>query len=277
MIRRTLGPLLATLPISFAVLAAAACNTTPSEPASTKPAPSAAAAAPSAKEAVTTAADTAVASASAAPASSPSASSSAAPAAEGVVVQHGGADPAGGKFSLADATKGLKGTGAITATIDTSNGSLTCKLYDDKAPNTVANFVGLARGVRPWKDPKGDWVKRAAYDGTTFHRIIKGFMIQGGDPVGNGTGEPGYVIKDELWPGAKHDRAGLLCMANRGHDTNGQQFFITDAAAAHLDGNYTIFGECAPEQTVHDIASVPLAGEKPVTPVVIKDVTIARK
>ena len=89
-------------------------------------------------------------------------------------------------------------------------------------------------------------MNKPAYDGTSFHRIIKGFMIQGGDAKGNGSGEPGYVIKDELWEGAKHDRAGLLCMANRGPNTNGAQFFITDAAAAHLDTSYTIFGECAP-------------------------------
>jgi peptidyl-prolyl cis-trans isomerase A (cyclophilin A) len=257
------------LAVSVTLLAALACNKSPSEPpqgTASEPAPSA----PKDAGAVTTtsaANSSGVASASSAPADS---------AASGAVVQHGGADPLAGKFSLADATSGLKGSGPLTAMIDTSNGPVTCKLYDDKAPNTVANFVGLARGVRPWKSPQGDWVKRPAYDGTTFHRIIKGFMIQGGDPVGNGTGEPGYVIKDELWPGAKHDRAGLLCMANRGHDTNGGQFFITDAAAAHLDGNYTIFGECSPEQTIHDIASVPLRGEKPVTPVSIKGVTISR-
>ena len=261
------------LPLAaLALLAAAACDKTPSEPA--PPAPVAATAPAAAKDAasvVTTSADNAAA------ATTASASVSSSPESDGGIVQHGGADPLSGKFTLADATKGLKGTGAITATIETSNGPIACKLYDDKAPNTVANFVGLARGVRPWKEPHGDWVKRPAYDGTTFHRVIKGFMIQGGDPVGNGTGEPGYVIKDELWTGAKHDRAGLLCMANRGHDTNGQQFFITDAAAAHLDGNYTIFGECSPEQTVHDIASVPLNGEKPVTPVGIKAVTVSRK
>jgi peptidyl-prolyl cis-trans isomerase A (cyclophilin A) len=198
-------------------------------------------------------------------------------AVKGKVVKQGGPDPLEGKFTLADATKDLKGTGPLIATIDTSNGALTCKLYEDKAPNTVANFVGLARGLRVWKDPTDAWVLRPAYDGTGFHRIIKGFMIQGGDPKGNGAGEPGYTIKDELWAGAKHDRAGLLCMANRGHDTNGQQFFITDAAAAHLDGNYTIFGECSPEKTVHDIASVPLRGEAPVTPVTIKTVTVARE
>jgi peptidyl-prolyl cis-trans isomerase A (cyclophilin A) len=247
-----------------ALVALVACSKTPAEPATTEttaaPPPSAA---PTASAPAASSAPAAVV---AAPPVVP---------ADGGVVQHGGSDPLAGKWTLADATKGLKGTGPLTATIDTSSGPFTCKLYDDKAPNTVANFIGLARGIRPWKD-KADWVARPAYDGTTFHRVIKGFMIQGGDPVGNGSGEPGYTIKDEIWPGAKHDRAGLLCMANRGHDTNGQQFFITDAAAAHLDGNYTIFGECSPEQRVHDIASVPLNGEKPVTPVVIKAVTVLR-
>ena len=186
-------------------------------------------------------------------------------------------DPLEGKYTLADATKDIKGTGALVAKIETNKGNLTCKLLEDKAPNTVANFVGLARGTRPWKDPTSAWVTKPAYDGTTFHRIIKGFMIQGGDARGNGSGEPGYVIKDELWEGAKHDRAGLLCMANRGHNTNGAQFFITDALAAHLDNNYTIFGECSPVDTVHAIANVPVQGEKPASPVIIKTVTVARE
>ncbi len=187
-------------------------------------------------------------------------------------------DPLNGKFTLADATKNITGSGALIATIDTSEGPIRCKLLEDKAPNTVANFVGLATGTRTWKDPSGDWVNKPAYDGTTFHRIIKGFMIQGGDPVGNGTGEPGYVIPDEIWAGAKHDKAGLLCMANRGHNTNGAQFFITDDAAAHLDGNYTIFGECKDSvDVVHKIASVKLRGEKPETPVNINSVKIARE
>jgi peptidyl-prolyl cis-trans isomerase A (cyclophilin A) len=194
----------------------------------------------------------------------------------GPVVKHGGTDPLDGKWTLADATKDFKGPGVLVAKIDTSKGSMDCKLFEDKAPVTVANFVGLATGARPFKDPKGSaWVTRPAYDGTTFHRIIKGFMIQGGDPKGTGGGEPGYVIPDEIW--GKHDRAGLLCMANRGHNTNGMQFFITDAAAAHLDGNYTIFGECAPVSVVHDIADVPVSGESPTTPVTIKKVTISRE
>jgi peptidyl-prolyl cis-trans isomerase A (cyclophilin A) len=158
----------------------------------------------------------------------------------------------------------------------TSKGTLQCRLLDDRAPVTVANFVGLARGVRQWKAPDGAWVKRPAYDGTTFHRVIKGFMIQGGDPTGTGKGEPGYTIPDEIWPGAKHDRPGLLCMANRGRDTNGMQFFITDQGAAHLDGNYTIFGECSPVAVVHAIASVPVHGERPVDEVKITAVEVHR-
>ncbi|CAN5890280.1 hypothetical protein BH11MYX4_BH11MYX4_60510 [soil metagenome] len=188
-----------------------------------------------------------------------------------------GGDPLDGSFSLADATKDLKGNGSIVAKIETSKGTLQCKLFDDKAPVTVANFIGLATGKRAWKDPSGQWVNQPAYAGPGFQRIVKGLMIQGGDARGNSSGEPGYVIKDELWEGAKHDRAGLLCMANRGPNTNGAQFFITDAAAAHLDTSYTIFGECAPVEVVHDIANTPTSpGDKPQTPVSIKSITITR-
>lgn len=192
-------------------------------------------------------------------------------------------DPLKGKFSLEDATKGLEGEGKLTATIDTSLGELSCELYDDKAPTTVANFVGLARGIRPFKDD-GKWVTRPGYDGTIFHRVIKGFMIQGGDPEGKGSGEPGYVIPDEIWEGAKHDRRGLLCMANRGKNTNGMQFFITDAKAPHLDNGYTIFGFCGPDATLEKLANVDTGrstgqpgGDRPITPPVIKSIKISRK
>jgi peptidyl-prolyl cis-trans isomerase A (cyclophilin A) len=192
-----------------------------------------------------------------------------------------GPDQPRGRFSMADATAGLPGSGPLVATIKTSVGDLRCSLDERHAPYTVANFVGLARGVRPWKNPdSGVWENRPAYDGTTFHRIIKGFMIQGGDPTGTGTGEPGYTIPDEPWAGAAHDRAGLLCMANRGPDTNGMQFFITDAAAPHLDRGrtaYTIFGECSPVSVVHAIANVPVGvADRPTTPVRIVSVTISR-
>lgn len=187
-----------------------------------------------------------------------------------------GGDPHKGSFSLEEATKDLKGKGPIVVKLDTTKGALQCRLFEDKAPITVANFIGLATGKRAWKSG-ASWVNKPTYDGTTFHRIIKGFMIQGGDPKGDGSGEPGYVIKDEIWAGAKHDRAGLLCMANRGPDTNGAQFFITDAAAAHLDPSYTIFGECAPVEVVHDIAGVQTGPrDKPLMPITIKSVTISR-
>jgi peptidyl-prolyl cis-trans isomerase A (cyclophilin A) len=103
-------------------------------------------------------------------------------------------------------------------------------------------------------------------------------MIQGGDPMGNGRGEPGYVIPDEIWPGSRHDRAGLLCMANRGPNTNGAQFFITDAPVDRLDGNYTIFGSCSPTSVVHAIANSPKdMHDKPLTAVVIDRITVARE
>ena len=189
-----------------------------------------------------------------------------------------GTDPARGKFTLAEATVDLPGSGPLVATLSTSKGDITCTLYDQKAPVTVANFVGLARGTRPWKTPEGRWVKRPAYDGTPFHRVIKGFMIQGGDPQGTGTGEPGYVIPDEIWPGAVHDKAGQLCMANRGPNTNGAQFFITDAPARHLDKSYTIFGDCHPTSTVHAIANVPRNdNDRPEDEILIKKVTITHE
>ena len=187
-----------------------------------------------------------------------------------------GPDPMNGQFTIAQAVAGLPEKGALVATIRTSRGDLKCKLFDDKAPVAVANFVGLARGTRPFKE-KGKWVTRAAYDGTSFHRVIKGFMVQGGDPAGTGRGEPGYVFKDELWQGGRHDRPGLLCMANRGPDTNGMQFFITDASAPHLDRSYTIFGECAPVSVVHAIANVPTdANDHPEKDVTIEKVEISR-
>lgn len=188
-------------------------------------------------------------------------------------------DPHDGVYSLDEATKDLPGNGRIVADIQTSKGTVSCTLLDQKAPNTVANFIGLATGKRAFRDPSTEtWIHRPAYDNTTFHRVIPGFMIQGGDPLGTGRGEPGYVVRDEIWEGAKHDRAGLLCMANRGPNTNGAQFFITDDKATHLDGGYTIFGSCegASVAVVHAIAAVPVNGEKPVTPVQIERVVIRR-
>lgn len=192
-------------------------------------------------------------------------------------------EPVTGPIDLKTATEGLPGTGPLYADIETDQGKLSCKLLDDKAPKAVANFVGLARGLQPFKDPMtGKWVKRPAYDGSRFHRIIKGFMSQGGDPTGTGTGDPGYVFPDEN-PTAKHDKPGLLCMANKGANTNGMQFFITDGAPAWLDYNppsnpttYTVFGECEPVDVVHKLGSVPVQGETPVNKPVISKVVIRR-
>lgn len=185
-------------------------------------------------------------------------------------------DPANGKFTLEEATKGLPGQGKLILEMKTDKGVLKCELWPDKAPITVANFVGLARGLRPWKTPAGEWVKKPLYDGTPFHRIIPGFMIQGGDPKGNGSGDPGFNVPDEIWAGARHDQRGLLCMANRGPNTNGSQFFIMDGVAAHLDGGYTIFGKCSPDSVITSIAGSQTAGAPPASPPKIEKVTVTR-
>jgi peptidyl-prolyl cis-trans isomerase A (cyclophilin A) len=190
-------------------------------------------------------------------------------------------DPHGGKFSLTEALKGLPPKGTLAAAIKTSLGTFQCDLYEDKAPLTVANFVGLARGLRKfWSAKDHAWVNRPYYDGTIFHRVIPGFMIQGGDWKGDGSGGMYYTIPDELDPSLKHDRGGLLCMANRGPNTNEAQFFLTETAAAHLDTSYTIFGLCSPTELVYRIARVPQSGppkNRPLTPVVIERVTITRR
>jgi peptidyl-prolyl cis-trans isomerase A (cyclophilin A) len=132
----------------------------------------------------------------------------------------------------------------VLAHFTTSEGNFTARLYDAEAPNTVANFTGLAGGTKEWTDPRsGKKVRQPYYDGTIFHRVIDGFMIQGGDPLGQGTGGPGYTFADEFHPTLRHSKAGLLSMANRGPNTNGGQFFITLAATPWLDNKHSIFGE----------------------------------
>jgi peptidyl-prolyl cis-trans isomerase A (cyclophilin A) len=189
-------------------------------------------------------------------------------------------DPVKGKFSLADATKGIKGpaTAPLVAKIETTMGTFTCTLYDKQSPNTVANFVGLARGLRPWKDPKTSaWVKKPFFDGLIFHRVIPGFMIQGGDPLGVGRGNPGYKFDNEDDPSLTFDKPGLLAMANAGRNTNGSQFFITETLQPALNHGYTIFGVCDPVSLVTQIAGVERApGDKPVKDVAMKTVTISR-
>jgi peptidyl-prolyl cis-trans isomerase A (cyclophilin A) len=186
-------------------------------------------------------------------------------------------------ITIEQATKGLKGIGALVAKIDVEQngkplGVFTCELFDKQAPKTVANFVGLARGTRPFLDPKTNkWVKRPFFDGLTFHRVIPDFMIQGGDPKGNGTGNPGYQFEDEFVADLKMDKGGVLAMANAGPGTNGSQFFITEKATPWLSGRHTIFGQCTPVDLEMKIARLP-AGQRnmPTDPVVIKKVTIAR-
>ena len=131
-----------------------------------------------------------------------------------------------------------------TAVIQTSAGKITLKLFGDKAPKTVENFVGLAKGTKEWTNPEGKKIKgKSLYAGTIFHRVIPKFMIQGGDPRGDGTGGPGYQFEDETSSSDNFDKPGILAMANAGPNTNGSQFFITVAATPWLNGRHTIFGE----------------------------------
>lgn len=168
----------------------------------------------------------------------------------------------------------------LYATINTTQGIIVVKFFEKEAPVTVKNFVALARGFKPWKDPKtGQMVKRPLYNGTIFHRVIPNFMIQGGDPLGTGMGDPGFTIPDEFSPDLKFDVPGRLAMANVGRPhTGGCQFFITEVPTPHLNGLHTIFGQVVEGQdVVTKIAHLPLSGEKPVTTVRITSVVIKRE
>jgi peptidyl-prolyl cis-trans isomerase A (cyclophilin A) len=167
----------------------------------------------------------------------------------------------------------------LSAKFETTEGVIVVKLFDKESPKTVANFVGLADGTKEWTDPKSrQKVKRPFYDGLIFHRVIPDFMIQGGDPLGTGTGDPGYKFEDEFSSSLTFNRPGLLAMANAGPNTNGSQFFITDAPTPHLTNKHTIFGEVTEGlDVVKKIARVPKGpGDRPTTPVVIKKLTIIR-
>ncbi|MGA2371167.1 MAG: peptidylprolyl isomerase [Candidatus Korobacteraceae bacterium] len=156
----------------------------------------------------------------------------------------------------ANTEKSAQKGGAPTAVIETSAGNINCTLFPDKAPIGVANFVGLATGTKEWKDPKtGQTMKGVPlYNGTIFHRVIPNFMIQGGDPIGTGTGDPGYKFKNEVSSDLTFNQAGRLAYANSGPDTNGSQFFITEVPTQYLDGKYTIFGQCQDIDIVKKIA-----------------------
>lgn len=169
-----------------------------------------------------------------------------------------------------------------TAIIDTTAGKMNCTLFPDKAPIGVANFIGLATGTKDWKNPVSHANKHGVplYDGTIFHRVIPEFMIQGGDPAGNGSGDPGYEFKNEVSSDLLFDRPGRLAYANSGPNTNGSQFFITEVPTPHLNGNYTIFGQCdeATVTLVKQIARMARdpQNDKPFRPVKINHITIVK-
>lgn len=169
----------------------------------------------------------------------------------------------------------------LFATLNTNRGAIRLELFPDHAPKTVANFVELAEGTREWTHPgTGEKSTAKLYDGTTFHRVIGGFMIQGGDPLGTGTGGPGYTFGDEFHPELTFSKSYLLAMANAGPGTNGSQFFITVGKTDWLNFKHTIFGEVADADSravVDAIAATPTAAQdRPVDPVVIESVTIER-
>jgi peptidyl-prolyl cis-trans isomerase A (cyclophilin A) len=169
-----------------------------------------------------------------------------------------------------------------TVVMDTSMGRISCQFFQKQAPLAVANFIGLAEGTKIWIDPttRQPQHNKPFFDGTIFHRVIPQFMIQGGDPTGTGMGGPGYAFRDETDPNLKFDRPGRLALANSGPNTNGSQFFITEAAYASLNGHYSLFGQCDDPsiQVVKAIARVGRnSSDKPYTPVVLKKVTIVRQ
>jgi peptidyl-prolyl cis-trans isomerase A (cyclophilin A) len=193
-------------------------------------------------------------------------------------------DPVEGDFDLEDAVVGMPIDGDLVVEIGTPFGAIFCDLYADRAPNTVANFIGLARGLRPFWDARaGEWLTgRPFYQNRQFFRVVPEYLIQTGDYLEDGSGTVGYTIEDELHDTLSHDRAGQLCMANRdGPDSAGGQFFITDGPHPELDedGMFTVFGQCRPEHVISQIARVPQdpeAGNRPITPIEMTRVLIRR-
>jgi peptidyl-prolyl cis-trans isomerase A (cyclophilin A) len=168
----------------------------------------------------------------------------------------------------------------LTAHFTTSEGNFSVRLFEEDVPNTVANFVGLAEGTKEFTDPTGGRkTKRPFFDGLTFHRVIDGFMIQGGDPLGTGTGGPGYKFADEFSPKLRHSKAGILSMANAGPNSNGSQFFITLVPTPWLDNKHSIFGEVVDGMdVVQKIGKTATSKphDRPVKPITIQSVTIRR-
>ena len=168
----------------------------------------------------------------------------------------------------------------VYAVFETTEGNFTVKLYDDMAPNTVENFISLATGSKDWTHPTTNesFQDTPYYDGIIFHRVISGFMLQGGDPSGTGMGGPGYRFADEFHPEASHSKAGILSMANSGPNTNGSQFFVTLGPTPHLDNRHSVFGEVVVGMdVVMAIGNVPTgARDRPVEDVVMNKVSIQR-
>ena len=169
---------------------------------------------------------------------------------------------------------------AVYADFNTSEGNFTIRLFDKEAPNTVANFVGLAEGTKEWTDPRTNQKStQPFYDGIIFHRVIDGFMIQGGDPLGQGVGGPGYKFADEFHPSLRHNRPGILSMANAGPNSNGSQFFITLVPTPHLDNRHSVFGEVIEGMDVVQKIGKARTGprDRPVNDIVIQSVKIRRE
>ncbi len=175
----------------------------------------------------------------------------------------------------------IPGIGQLYARLHTSLGNIIIRLEEHRTPNTVKNFVGLAMGTQEWKDPRTGETKTGVpyYDGTIFHRVIPDFMVQGGDPLGQGTGGPGYKFGDEFHPELKHTGPGVLSMANAGPGTNGSQFFLTEKATPWLDGKHTVFGKVLNGlETVDAISQVKRdAKDRPLRNVSINDVVIEKE
>ena len=168
----------------------------------------------------------------------------------------------------------------IYAVFQTTEGSFKARLFADLVPKTVENFVGLAEGTKEWTDPRTNQrVTQPYYDGVIFHRVIDGFMIQGGDPLGQGIGGPGYNFADEFHPKARHNKAGIMSMANRGPNTNGGQFFITLAPTPHLDDRHTVFGEVVDGMDVISKIGRTQTGDRdrPVKDIVIQHVIVEKR
>ena len=187
--------------------------------------------------------------------------------------------PAMGSETAEEILATIPGEGRIHLTLETSMGTFNCVLYDDLVPNTVANFVGLATGVKTFIDPEtGEPARRRFYDGLIFHRVIPDFMIQGGDPSGNGTGGPGYRFNDEFNPQLRHDRPGIMSMANAGPNTNGSQFFIIERPTPHLDNRHSVFGACEEVDLIRQIARVPTGPrDLPLEPVTMDNLQFERR